>query len=89
MPRYRKKPVVVEAEQFFPGREPWPDGVESRMGLELPGWFGDPDARVPIVHTEHQGLAIPRDGDWIVRDASGATLVVKPDTFDQTYEPAD
>ena len=28
MAKYRKKPVVIEAEQFEPTRKPWPEGVE-------------------------------------------------------------
>ena len=27
--KFRKKPVVVEAEQFWPDRKPWPEGVEE------------------------------------------------------------
>lgn len=28
--KFRKKPVVIEAEQFFPERLPWPEGVYEK-----------------------------------------------------------
>ena len=33
--KFRKKPIVVEAEQFFPDHKPWPEGVIDVDG-ELP-----------------------------------------------------
>ncbi len=29
MAKYRKRPIVIEAEQFFPDILPWPDGVRE------------------------------------------------------------
>ena len=59
MGRYRKKSVVVEAEQFFPSKTPWPDWVFSIGGrrwtikLNGRGW----EQRI-------------HPGTWIITDGS-------------------
>jgi len=72
MTKYRKKPIVVEAEQFFPDVKPWPIGV-SRC---REGWH--------IKTLEGRGLVTP--GDWIITGVQGERYPCKPPIFDQTYE---
>lgn len=81
--RYRKKPVVVEAAQFF----------EDSLG-PLP-FSPDPvtryDGRRWYVETIHGEKATIVDGDWIIREAGtrDRAYPCKPDIFEATYEPAD
>ena len=71
--KFRKKPIVVEAEQFFPDRRPWPEGVyETGLGF----W----------VETL-EGVLRASAGDWIVTGVAGERYPVKPDIFEATYEP--
>ena len=74
MPKYRKKPVVVEAEQWFPGKDV--DGVVWYTWLDGKG----------RIHTL-EGEMVVSPGDWVVTGVKGEKYAVKPDIFEQTYEP--
>lgn len=85
MPRFRKRPVVIEAEQWFPGKpvegvEPVSDGGvnEQGMGFEAYG----------VVQTL-EGPHIAKPGDWIITGVKGERYPCKPDIFALTYEPVD
>lgn len=74
MPRYRKKPVVIEAVQCVVGL-PCPDGVyydaSSPTGLSIDTLEG-----------KHQVT----EGDWIITGIQGEKYPCKPDIFKATYE---
>lgn len=78
--KYRKKPVVVEAEQFFWNKEGmgWPAGMI----------FARPSAQEPkdtyILTLE--GLMKVSDGDWIITGVDGEKSLCKPDIFEATHE---
>ena len=89
MTKYRKKPVVIEAEQFRLN-EPLPfqrynpvmfgctcgeNGVCSRCG------------RFWVQTLE--GPLVVSDGDWIIRGVKGEFYPCKPDIFAATYEPVE
>jgi len=76
MARFKKKPVAIEAEQFFPDRKPWPEGVEQPTGY---GW------RIQTL----EGPIIVTPGDWIITGVQGEKYPCKPDIFDATYEPVE
>ena len=72
MTQYRKKPVVVEAEQFT-GELIYP--VQS-----------DEDGRCYVV-TIHEQRAYLEDGDWVILEPKeGRAYPCKPDIFEATYE---
>jgi hypothetical protein len=78
---YRKKPVVVEAVQWFHDR-PHP-----AVKLTAP----DRGSLTPrgIVQTAG-GKAIVEDGDWLITEPDGrGHYPCKPDIFAATYEPAE
>jgi hypothetical protein len=77
MSKYRKKPVVIEAEQFHIGAERWPDGI---LGREL-----HRNDHHPHVKTLRGSLPIS-DGDWIVTNARGEKSPCEPDVFEATYD---
>ena len=97
MPRYRKKPVIVNA---------------FRVGLDpIPDWFMDKVTRkeatiVPASEAEAQkgpfeqkvvyfeidtleGVMIGNYGDYIIQGVEGEVYPCKPDIFEQTYERVD
>ncbi len=80
MARYRKKPVVIEAEQW--------DGTDEeavRLGMRYSagrllgitkGWF------IGTLEGPHHVTVL----DWIITGVKGEKYPCKPDIFDATYE---
>lgn len=97
MPRYRKKPVEIEARQM-PGLlscNPLSD-VAKNKAEDLARWcngeFVPPDETVGqpyiLIHTlEGQMKAMP--DDWIIKGVQGEFYPCKPDIFAATYDAAD
>lgn len=79
MAKYRKKPVIVEATQWFEGDEL--DGV-CRCGVR--GRLRDG----PHVHTL-EGIYPIFDGDWLITGVVGEKYPCKALIFQQTYEPVE
>lgn len=82
MSKFRKKPVVIEAEQFFKHKSPYPDGVLFDMfdypdGCQRPGSF-----RIETL----EGTLGVSEGDWIITGVKGERYPCKPDIFEATYE---
>lgn len=82
--KYRKKPVIVEAEQFWPMQKPWPHGVVMHKWDTGPG---DVARELPTLHT-HDGPQLVAPGDYIVT-GDGPTRVYRPAVFELHYELAD
>jgi len=86
MAKYRKKPVVIEAQQFFPDKKPWPDGVaqyiaehkETAQG-HVGTWYG---WRIQTL----EGPLEVRPSDFIITGVKGERYPCKPDIFEATYE---
>jgi len=78
MAKFRKKPVIVEAEQF------WPD---KRLPFHDygPVVAFDGDFYVTTIHGEYANLA---PGDWVILEPRGKyrAYPCKPDIFEATYE---
>lgn len=76
MAKFRKRPVVIEAVQFF------------RYGDHPDVQFDDRSPTGLSMHTlenqhyKHEVTA----GDWIITGVQGETYPCKPDIFAQTYE---
>lgn len=77
MAKFRKKPVVIEAEQYRLGF-PYPGGV---CDSAHDGFKGEPH-----VHTLEGPLNVSLN-DWIITGIKGERYPCKPDIFEQTYEP--
>jgi len=81
MARYRKKPIVIEAEQFDPQRRPWPDGV-----IEWPLDGSQPrDMSWGYIETLEGRMHVIA-GDWIITGVKGEKYPCKADIFAATYE---
>lgn len=76
MPKFRKRPVVIEAEQWFAGQDPetYPECVV--WDYEVKGYT--------IVTLE--GVMRVSDGDWVITGVHGEKYPCKPDIFEKTYE---
>lgn len=92
MAKYRRRPVVMEAEQWTAGKQVAgvctkdPDGVGlDWMDFNIANTMGD-CLKVPHVHTLEGPLKVS-DGDWIMTGIQGEHWPVKPDIFEKTYEP--
>lgn len=81
--KYRKKPIIIDAEQFT-GNRPFPKGV-CDCGLLLKGIQGGCQ---PHVHTIHDNQRVDlQPGDWIIPESDGVHFYpCKPDVFEATYE---
>lgn len=88
MPRYRKKPVVIEAMKV--------DEVlkfAQDAGRSLPQWIHDAYASGTIIFGQScifivtlEGRMIAAPGDWMIQGIAGEIYPCKPDIFEKTYE---
>jgi hypothetical protein len=87
MAKFRKKPVVVEAEQFggfYQAR--YPTGVEMEENSNEP-WKERYRFYVVTAHGQRVYLEA---GDWIIAEPDGRGYYpCKPDIFEATYEPVE
>ena len=84
MPKFRKKPVVIEAIQFngVNGKdvEQWiSKNKNNRIGKVVSS--GD-----AILMRTLKGAMRAEIGDYIIKDVKGDFFPCKPDIFEQTYE---
>jgi hypothetical protein len=78
--RFRKRPIVVEATQFFNDR-PFPAGV-------CDCWADEACGGTPHVHTLEGPLHVS-EGDWIITGVKGERYPCKPDVLEAGYEPVE
>jgi hypothetical protein len=77
--KFRKKPVVIEATQWFKLHD-----HPSVILKTAPGRHADEG--IPWVETL-EGGHIVTPGDWIITGVKGEHYPCKPDIFAMTYEP--
>jgi hypothetical protein len=102
MPKYRKKPVVIEAVQLnwstwneicdFAGVGKLTDGKPQGCCLDeknqpLPD--GKCSEIIGLLVPTLEGLHIARQGDYIIKGIKGELYPCKPDIFEATYEPVE
>ena len=78
MAKYRKKPIVIDAEQWFPGKEV--DGVFTRLknlniDIDVNPYIDTPEGRMHV-----------SPGDYIVTGIAGEKYPCKESIFIMTYE---
>ncbi len=79
MPKYRKKPVVIEVVQWVQGNE---ENVKSFMNMEfVTEYNGD----LLVIETL-EGTMRADQGDYIIKGVNGEFYPCKPDIFEKTYE---
>ncbi len=83
--RFRKKPVVIEAEHFTGENK---DKVFNFVRCNTQADFneeGDPILKIQTL----EGVMIAALGDWIIKGIKGEFYPCKPDIFEATYEKED
>lgn len=105
MSKYRKKPVVIEATQWFKNGDHPQDHLRRSDGQsegQLVRRFRRPDVsdgkvcehcgEVMLLHgwiDTLEGGHIVCPGDWIITGVKNETYPCKPDVFEATYEPVE
>jgi hypothetical protein len=104
MPKFRKKPVVIEAMQwdgsntfavttFIEGKEP-----DLKHPMARDAWFdyveNTRDSGFLRIFTLEDGPGgeakhVASPGDWIIKGVQGEFYPCKPDIFAATYDPVD
>ena len=87
--KFRKRPVVVEAVQLR--WDTWDEICEFVPKEQFGGGFfvnGDNQTLGLRIRTL-EGVMEAVEGDWIVKGVKGEVYPVKPDIFEETYEPVD
>lgn len=77
MTKYRKKPVVIEAEQFLNSadiHEFCKDKVREPVGKNY------------LEIETLEGIMRANEGDYIIKGVNGEFYPCKPDIFEKTYE---
>lgn len=82
--KFRKKPVVIDAEQWFPGK--FVDGVTEI--IHDPGDGTTQSNGYGVISTLESNQFKVMPGDWIITGVKGEKYACKPDIFEMTYEPA-
>ena len=95
MPKFRKKPVIIEAFQMTEARRwdssIWPGWLHeawTRHPGEKAMW-PDPDQGIngpKLVCGTLEGVHKISWGDWIIQGVQGEIYPCKPDIFQETYE---
>ena len=97
--KFRKKPVVIEAEQWFENGDHPQDGDKELEG-EVVHYFRRPDvsgerrcSECDILFLDHgwidtlEGGHRVCPGDWIITGVKGEHYPCKPNIFQLTYDP--
>lgn len=85
MPKFRKKPVVVEARQFKVGTWEEQERLADWCGGKLRGMMLEPKYRIIQIQTL-EGEMEAGVGDWIIRGVKGEHYPCKNDIFETSYE---
>jgi hypothetical protein len=82
MAKFRKKPVIIDAEQWIGSQE----SFDQILALGLVKWKpGEMGTKTFIIETL-EGNHLAKKGDWIIKGVKGEFYPCKPDIFERTYE---
>ena len=89
MPKFRKKPVVIEAVQFL-------GSTSQRLAINM--WMEGGEYVNPVVQTRDvgpmfiqtlEGEMTAKPGAWIIKGVNGEFYPCEDDIFRKTYDPID
>lgn len=81
MPLFKKKPIVIEATQWFKHGD-HPNVLHGPLQL-----FGEYNLGVNGWIQTLEGGHVVTPGDWIITGVHGEQYPCKPDIFEKTYDP--
>ncbi len=89
--KYRKKPVVIEAIPVYQALR-----LAKHDWYQMPKWLRDAYEKGDIIFVDEYVLIHTLEGthrgdnrDYIIQGVKGELYPIKPDIFQQTYEPVD
>ena len=83
MPKFRKKPVIVEAVQ-------WTGNNREEMEKFIPNTIlAKKNAEEELAIGRLEGVMTASKNDWIIKGVHGEYYPCKPDIFEKTYEQVD
>jgi len=83
MPKFRKKPVVIEAVQ-------WTGNNHEEMEKFIPNTIlAKKNAEEELAIGTLEGVMTASKNDWIIKGVHGEYYPCKPDIFEKTYEQVD
>ncbi len=85
MSKFRKKPVVIEASQWFKQGDHPAVTVRPNYDNYLDGGMG----WIETLEGGNDGAQVVTPGDWIITGVRGEHYPCKPDIFAATYEPVE
>lgn len=85
MPKFRKKPVVIEAMQFTEADK---DRCFNFVTCTRNATY-NPQGEPLLVIQTLEGDMVTTLGDWIIKGVKGEFYPCKPDIFEATYEPVE
>jgi hypothetical protein len=82
--RYRKKPVIIDAHQFFwmPGMPEWLHEAYEQKLIHFDMMNGKKFCQIKTP----EGRVRCYEGDWILKGVRGEIYTCKDDIFRETYE---
>jgi len=82
MPKYRKKPIVIEAHQLQ---------LENmwEIGRWMNGKFEWVENEVSMIIPTLEGDMVANQGDYIIKGIKGEFYPCKPDIFENSYDPVE
>lgn len=83
MPKFRKKPVVIEAIQFTDTSGP---EIYNWISPHQPVSLRNLNEVRTIVMDTLEGEMTASIGDWVIRGVNGEFYPCKPDIFEKSYE---
>lgn len=87
--KFRKKPVVIEAVQWFKdGDHPavkQSSAFYHEIGPFSPGIINKSERKYRYIKTLEGNITVT-PGDWIITGVNGEHYPCKPDIFEKTYE---
>lgn len=87
MPKFRKKPVVIDAIKWDGSEESTHEVLTFADAPNVYHAIGPGDLEEIEIDTL-EGRMTASIGDWIIRGVKGELYPCKPDIFAATYEPA-
>lgn len=85
MAKFRKKPVVVEAVQWFPHKGANEVCTGDMLDATPPCSIAGPHIHI----CGEGGIELVYPGEWVITSPDGSKRTCKPDIFEATYEPVD
>ena len=86
--KFRKKPVVIEATQWFKHGDHPAVNLQYTHGPDDEHWRPTVPTGNGWINTL-EGGHIVTPGDWIITGVKGEHYPCKPDIFEATYEPVE